>query len=63
MKITIQDQPVTYSYDWSTFDNEEGVYCPTAEEAVNAALDLLGCAYTREEIAKVLRQKLPAMEY
>lgn len=63
MKITIQDHLVTYSHDWSSLDTEEGVYCPSAEESVNAALDLLGCAYSREEIAEVLRQRLPAMEY
>ena len=68
MKITIQLGEYSHTYDSSVDDKIEGgwlkEYFPPVEEAVDAALLLLGDVYPRAEIAKYLRKgNLPAMDY
>lgn len=68
MKITIQSGEYTHCYDSHVDDKiEEGwlhEYFPPVEEAVDAALLLLGDVYPRAAIAKYLKKgHLPAMDY
>ncbi len=68
MKITIQSGEYTHCYDSSVDDKIEGgwlhEYFPPVQEAVDAALLLLGDVYPRKAIAQYLKKgSLPAMDY
>lgn len=59
MQIIVKEGAYTYMYDSSAFDQtvdgETEKAFPTPTEAIEAALDLLGCSFGRETIAKALK--------
>lgn len=67
MKITIQEQTMFYTCDYSVNDKIDGgfleEYYPTVKEAVDDALELLSCVYSRGEIADYLLTRIPAKDY
>ena len=67
MKITIQDGTMFYMCDYSVNDKIDGgfldEYYPKVSEAVDDALELLGCVYGREEVGNYLMTHIPAMDY
>ena len=67
MKFTIQDYTMFYICDYSVKDKIDGgfldEYHPPVDEAVDDLLELLGCVYSRREIAEYLQGHIPAMDY
>ena len=67
MQINVKEEEYTYMYDTSIDDEmENGVlapYFPKVDEAVDAALSLLGIVYGRERVANAIKEGVPAMEY
>ena len=68
MQIIVKEEAYTYMYDSSVYDktDENGVVnpCfPKVDEAVDAALSLLGIIYGREKVANAIKEGVPAMEY
>lgn len=67
MKITIQDNTMIYSCDYSVNDKMDGgfltEYYPSCKEAVDDALELLSCLYGREEVGNYLLTDIPAKDY
>ena len=67
MKITVQDEKMFYSCDYSVHDKIDGgfleEYFPPVSEAVDDALDLLACIYDRKSIAEYLLTDIPAKDY
>ena len=59
MQIIVKEGAYAYTYDSSVFDKtvdgETEKAFPTPAEAIEAALDLLGCSYGRDSIAKALK--------
>ena len=67
MQIIVKSGEFTYSYDSSVNDKIEGgfleEYFPPVDEAVDAALTLLWNVYDKREIARALKNGVPAMDY
>lgn len=67
MQIIIKSGEYTYSYDGNVNDKIEmdalHPYYTPVEEAVDAALLLLGCLYDKSKISAYLRTHIPAMDY
>lgn len=67
MQIIIKEEAYTYMFDSAAYDViDNGVVeqCfPRVDEAVDAALSLLGIIYGREKVANAIRDGVPAMEY
>ena len=68
MKIIVQQDEFTYTYDSSVNDKvvdgflEE--YNPPVDEAVDAALTLLWNVYERGDIARAIKEgNIPALDY
>lgn len=67
MQIIVKDSEFTYCYDSSVNDKvvdgflEE--YHPPVEDAIDAALTLLWNVYDRGQIARALKNGIPAMDY
>ena len=67
MQIIIKSGEYTYSYDGNAndkvVDGELEPYYTPVEEAVDAALMLLGCLYDKAKISEYIKGYLPAKDY
>jgi len=62
-KISVQDEQMIHTADYSQKDTPDCPYYPSVEEAVDAAMSLLSCVYGRREVAMCLKEGLPAEDY